>query len=116
MLRFAEYGVIASILQIKYTLVYLRNRLLSLLEIDSLVEGQRVLPTSLANLAEFDRNAWTAFHQDGRRKLRGWGWNETDALPIVSWKVEGDLSILVDLPLALKQAREFNQWDSLVRS
>ena len=28
MLRFAEYGVIASILQIKYTLVYLRNRLL----------------------------------------------------------------------------------------
>ncbi len=29
MLRFAEYGVIPSILQIKYTLVYLRNRLLS---------------------------------------------------------------------------------------
>ena len=29
MLRFAEYGVIPSTLQIKYTLVYLRNRLLS---------------------------------------------------------------------------------------
>ncbi|HXV64223.1 MAG TPA: DUF4058 family protein, partial [Vicinamibacteria bacterium] len=88
----------------------------NVLEIDALLEGNRILPASLSSLAEFDRNAWTAFHSDGQRKLRGWGWNEPDPLPIISWKVDDELEVLVDLPLALEQAREFNRWDSLVPS
>lgn len=88
----------------------------NVLEIDALLRGQRMLPASLSDLTRFERNAWAAVHQDGRRKLRGWGWNEPDPLPIVTWVVEGDLEVLVDLPLALDQAREFNRWDSLVQS
>src|SRR3990172_40381 len=65
---------------------------------------------------QVERNAWAAVHQDGRRKLRGWGWNEPDPLPIVPWVVEGDLEVPVDLPLALDQACEVNQWDPLVQS
>lgn len=97
-----------------------RNSLLdagvNLLEIDALLEGSRELPTSLSDLSSYDRIAWTASHEDGRRKLRGWGWNEADPLPVVSWSVEGDLEVVVDFRLAFDQAREFNQWDSLVGS
>jgi hypothetical protein len=97
-----------------------RNSLLeagvNLLEIDALLEGGRELPASISDLGSYDRIAWTAYHEDGRRKLRGWGWNEANPLPVISWSVEGDLNVVVDLGLALEQAREFNRWDSLVES
>jgi len=86
----------------------------SVMEIDALLQGKRVLPAALSDLVRFERSAWTAFYADGRRKFRGWGWNEPDPVPIVTWLVEGELEVLVDLPQALEQAREFNRWDSLV--
>jgi hypothetical protein len=86
----------------------------SVMEVDALLSGQRLLPAALSDLARFERNAWMAFHRDGRRKFRGWGWNEPDPPPIATWVVEGDLEVLADLPLALEQAREFNRWDSFV--
>jgi len=95
-----------------------RNALLeagvSLLEIDALTEGQRVLPASVKYLARFPRNAWSAFHHDGRRSLRGWGWAEEDPLPVIPWTVERELSVLVDLAEAMEQACGFNRWEDLV--
>lgn len=85
------------------------------LEIDALLEGQRVLPQSVESLSEYGRNAWTVFHQDGKRKWRGWGWNADDDLPKIPWHVEEDLEISVDLPAALKEAVEFNPWHDLAR-
>jgi hypothetical protein len=87
---------------------------INLLEVDALLEGDRTLPTSLAELAEYDRNSWTASHFDGRRKLRGWGWNQDDPLPSVSWTVANNVDVLVNLSLALEKAREFNRWGALV--
>ncbi len=85
-----------------------------LLEIDALTEGQRVLPASVKYLARFPRNAWSAFHHDGRRSLRGWGWTETDPLPVLAWTIEHELSVLVDLAEAMEQACDFNRWEDLV--
>jgi hypothetical protein len=86
----------------------------SLLEIDALTEGQRVLPASVKYLARFPRNAWSAFHHDGRRSLRGWGWAEEDPLPVIPWTVERELSVLVDLAEAMEQACGFNRWEDLM--
>lgn len=86
----------------------------NLLESDALLKGQRNLPASINELAQYDRNCWTATHLDGRRKLRGWGWNQDEPLPNVPWTVAADVDVLVDLSLALEQAREFNHWDELV--
>lgn len=86
----------------------------SLLEIDALIEGERVLPASVKYLARFPRNAWTAFHHDGRRSLRGWGWSEDDALPVILWTIEGELAVLVDLAEGMEQACDFNRWEDLV--
>lgn len=85
----------------------------NLLEIDALLQGERKLPASLDDLARYDRNTWTAAHLDGRRRLRGWGWNQDDPLPKVPWSVATGTDALVDLSLALEQAREFNRWDDL---
>ena len=79
-------------------------------------EGQRVLPAPLSALAQFDRNAWSVFHKDGRRRFRGWAWNDPDPLPVVPWTVENGLEVLVDLGLAIEHARAFNRWDDLVES
>jgi hypothetical protein len=89
---------------------------INILEVDALLEGQRLFPALLSELGRFDRNAWVAYHADGKRRLRGWGWNEPDALPVIPWMVEQSLEVLVDLPMALEEACEFNRWEDLVRS
>ncbi len=100
---------------------YLRKRSslldagVNVLEIDALLDGERMVPPQLSGLVEFDRTAWTAFHRDARRTFRGWGWKELDPVPVIPWTVEDELEVVVDLALALEQAREFNQWDSFVR-
>lgn len=101
---------------------YLRKRenlldaAVNFLEIDALVEGTRALPPALQNLAEFERNAWAAVHQGGRRRLRGWGWNTDDPMPEIPWNVEEDLAVIVDLPATFRAACEFNHWENLVSS
>ncbi len=87
---------------------------ISLLELDALTAGERVLPHSVKYLARFQRNAWTAFHHDGRRSLRGWGWNDPDPLPVIDWTIEPEQVVLVDLAEALTHACEFNRWEDLV--
>lgn len=95
-----------------------RNALLeagvSLLEIDALVQGERVLPASARYLARYSRNAWTAFHNDGHRRLRGWGWNEEEPLPAIPWIIEHDLTVLIDLAEAMQDACRFNRWEDVV--
>jgi len=88
----------------------------SLLEIDALLDGERILPTALHDLAPFDRTAWSAFHHLGSRRLRGWGWDESEPIPAIPWTVEEGLPILVDLRAAMDQACEFNHWEDLARS
>ena len=84
------------------------------LEIDALVEGDRLLPAGLRNLASYDRNAWTALHRQGRRTMRGFGWNASNPLPVIPWRVEEELEVVVDLPAAMAAASEFNRWEGLV--
>lgn len=88
----------------------------SLLEIDALLNGERVLPPALHDLAPFGRAAWSAFHHLGSRRLQGWGWDEPDPIPVIPWVVEDGLPILVDLRAAMDQACEFNQWEDLARA
>jgi hypothetical protein len=86
----------------------------SYLEIDALQKGPRLLPPALAGLAAFERNAWTAFHQRGRRRVRGCGWNGTDPLPVIPWRIEENLELTVDFDATLHSASEFNRWPQLV--
>lgn len=88
----------------------------NLLEVDALLEGERLTPLALRDLERFDRIAWSAFHHAGRRQLRGWGWDQPDLLPVIPWTVEEGLRVLVDLPTAVAQACQFNRWESLVGS
>jgi hypothetical protein len=88
----------------------------NLIEIDALLEGQRLLPVAMRELSKFERLAWSAFHTAGRRKLRGWGWNADQPLPNIPWSIEQNLEVLVDLGSALDQACEFNRWEELVGS
>ncbi len=86
----------------------------SYLEIDALRHGPRVLPPALAGLAAFERNAWTAFHLRGQRRVRGCGWNRTDPLPVMPWMIEENLTLTVDFTATLQSASEFNRWPLLV--
>src|SRR6266436_5073435 len=86
---------------------------ISFLEVDALTSGERLLPDSLHRLASFERNAWTSFHHSGVRRLRGYGWNSTDALPVIPWQIEGDLRLIVNLDTTIAAAFEFNPWESL---
>lgn len=86
----------------------------NLLEIDALTGGERMFPQSLASLSQFSRCAWSAFHDNGRRRWRGWGWNDIDPPPSIAWRVEGNLSVSVDLGETIRQAAQFNPWESLV--
>ena len=98
---------------------HLRNREqylaagVSLLEIDALLEGQRILPEQLTGLRQFARHAWTVAHGASKRTWRGWGWNEPDVLPVIAWDIEEDVQVSVDLARALEQALRFNPWEDL---
>jgi hypothetical protein len=87
---------------------------INLLEVDALLSGDRVLPASLHDLAGYGRCAWTVFHGDGLRQLRGWGWNAADNPPRIPWLVESDVSALIDLASTAEEARQFNAWDQLL--
>lgn len=87
---------------------------INFLEIDALVDGERLLPPGLNDLNSFERNAWTALHRQGRRTYRGFGWSAGDSLPVIPWRVEEELEVVVDLPTALAAASEFNRWAELV--
>jgi hypothetical protein len=87
---------------------------ISFLEIDALTSGERLFPDSLLRLATFERNAWTSFHHDAARRLRGYGWNSADRLPVIPWQIEGELQLIVDLQTTAPAALEFNPWESLV--
>jgi hypothetical protein len=86
----------------------------SYLEIDALKSGIRLLPPALTKLAVFERNAWTAFHVRGQRRVRGCGWNHADPLPVVPWTIEDALAVTIDFAATLRSASEFNRWPQLV--
>lgn len=85
----------------------------SFLEIDALRQGERILPTRLKRLAEFERNAWTAFSHEGRRRLRGFGWNAGEPLPSIPWYIEAHRPVIVNLQATALAAFEFNHWEEL---
>ena len=99
---------------------FLRKRALyleagiNLLEIDALRQGDCPLPTAVERLADYQRNAWSVCHDSDRRRYRGWGWNDADALPTLSWPIEPSRQVIVDLAAAFRQACEFNPWEQLV--
>lgn len=84
---------------------------ISFLEIDALIRGERILPTRLKRLADFQRNAWTAFSRDGRRRLRGFAWNSDDPLPSIPWYIEPHRPVIVNLQATALAAFEFNHWE-----
>jgi hypothetical protein len=86
----------------------------SLLEVDALSVGHRTIPPAIADLAAFDRIAWTACHDGGRRRYRGWGWNDDESLPKIDWQIDSEQRVLIDTSATLKEAAEFNDWESLV--
>lgn len=100
---------------------YLRKRMhyfhagVNVLEVDALLQGARLLPGALAALAQYSRSAWTAFHHPGGRRLRGWGWNLEDSLPVVNWGIEQQLEVVLDLGGTFLEASEFNPWEELAR-
>jgi len=88
---------------------------ISLMEIDALLGEEKLLPTSLAQLQSQTRTVWTAFHDDGKRLLCGWGWSDVEAPPTVAWELESGLKAVVDLAQTLREALTFNPWESLVK-
>lgn len=99
---------------------HLRKRLqfldagVNLFEIDALRLGTRDLPYPLETLSKYERVAWIADHAAGRRRYRGWGWNQPDPLPVIDWPVDEQQTVLVDLAQTLAAAVAFNRWDSLI--
>ena len=53
-------------------------------------------------------------HEEGRRRYRGWGWNEPDPLPTIGWEIDAVQTVLIDLGETLSEAVAFNDWVSLV--
>lgn len=86
---------------------------INLLEVDALTQGNRILPDRLLDLGRFERVAWTAFHDAGLRRFRGWEWNEPDKLPEIAWRIDLAQTVKIDLASTLREAAEFNQWDTL---
>lgn len=84
------------------------------LEIDALMRGERLYPPQLARLGSFERNAWGASFEAGRRRLRGWGWNSGDQLPFIPWSIDEGQRVMVDLLAAFSAACDFNRWEQLV--
>jgi hypothetical protein len=90
---------------------------IQVMEIDALIQGRRELPERLMDkLHEFARVAWTVACFDGRRRFRGWGWNETDPLPKIPWLIDRNVEVFVDLAESVGQAFDFNHWAELVTS
>ena len=87
---------------------------INLLELDALRHGKRDLPQPLTELARFDRIAWMAYHLEGRRKYRGWGWNAIDPLPQIDWQVDSKQTPILDLGRTLEAAADFNRWNDFV--
>ncbi len=86
----------------------------NLLEIDALLDGDRVLPPRLESLGEYERNAWTVLQRVSNRRYRGVGWNSDDPLPIVAWPIEQELVVQLPLGVAMQQVCDFNPWQRLV--
>jgi hypothetical protein len=86
----------------------------SLLEIDALLQGRRELPEPIAPLVDYARIAWTSSYEAGRRRYRGWGWNQDEPLPRIDWQIDPVQQVLVDLDRTLADAVAFNDWEQLV--
>jgi len=84
------------------------------LEIDALTEGERLLPDSLRALREYERNAWTALYDTQSRRVRGYGWNAHQRLPVIRWEIESGVEAIIDLDQTAGAAIELNHWRSLV--
>jgi hypothetical protein len=87
---------------------------INLLEIDALVHGERDLPPTLSELRDYQRVAWSVAHERGRRRYRGWGWDDGEPLPNIDWHVDSSQAALVELEATLLDAVTFNDWESLV--
>jgi len=98
---------------------YLRKRdeylaaAVSVLEVDGLLEGERLLPHPLTALGGYARNVWTVHHRDGHRSWRGWGWNDDDEPPTIDWRIEEDVVVEMSLAGALDRAVAFNPWERI---
>ncbi|MBI4604550.1 MAG: DUF4058 family protein [Planctomycetes bacterium] len=87
----------------------------NILEIDALLEGDRLVPPALAGLSRYARNAWTVLHGGAKRRWRGWGWDPHEPLPAIDWEVEEGVQASLSLGQALEQAVTFNRWERLAR-
>lgn len=85
----------------------------NLLEVDALTKGTRDLPAALAALMKYDRVAWIARYDAGRRQFRGWGWSQSDPQPVIDWLIDDRQIALVDLARTLADAISFNRWETL---
>lgn len=85
----------------------------NLLEIDALLEGKRELPPPLNDVQPYARIAWTALHDRGKRRYRGWGWQPSDTPPKILWPIESTQAVSIDLAQTLIDATSFNNWQSM---
>lgn len=85
----------------------------NLVEVDALQDGQKLLPPELQSFHAYPRTAWSVFRDDGKRRLSGWGWNNEDPIPKVTWMIEPGRRVIIDLSSALTHACEFNPWERL---
>ncbi len=87
---------------------------INFLEIDALIEGERLLPDSLRSLRDYERNTWTALYDPQCRRVRGYGWNSHQRLPVIRWEIEPGVECLIDLDQTAREALELNRWQSLI--
>jgi hypothetical protein len=88
---------------------------INFLEIDALTEGERLLPDTLSPLRDYERNAWTALYDAQCRRIRGYGWNSNQRLPVICWEIERGVEGLIDLDQTARTALELNRWETLVK-
>ena len=88
---------------------------INFLEIDALTDGERLLPDSLGALRDYDRNAWAALHAAHSRRLRGYGWNSNQRMPVIRWDIEPGVESLIDLDQTARTALELNRWPALLK-
>lgn len=83
----------------------------NLLEIDALAHGERLFPPSLVRLNDFTRQAWSVLHDDGVRRLRGWGWNDDQTPPTIAWPLAPQRNLVVNIAQTLEGAKQLNPWE-----